>query len=75
MAKAKETIYIRIAESFPADKAIKKFKRLCDLYGIVKEYRARQEYKKPSIKAKEKRESAEKRRRKNDRMIRSFSKI
>lgn len=60
------TISITIDERFPAEKAIKKFKRLCDAYGIVKEYRARSEYKKPSIKKAEKLENADKRRRKND---------
>lgn len=58
------TIQIHIDERFPAEKAIKKFKRLCDAYGIVKEYRARSEYKKPSVKQKEKLENADKRRRK-----------
>lgn len=57
-------IQINIDERFPAEKALKKFKRLCDAYGIVKEYRARQEYRKPSVKQKEKLENADKRRRK-----------
>lgn len=61
------TIQIQIDERFPAEKAIKKFKRLCDAYGIVKEYRARSEYKKPSVKMKEKLENADKRRRKSER--------
>jgi small subunit ribosomal protein S21 len=60
------SITISIDERFPAEKAIKKFKRLCDAYGIVKEYRARSEYKKPSVKTKEKLENADKRRRKTD---------
>lgn len=60
------TITITIDDRFPAEKAIKKFKRLCDAYGIVKEYRARSEYKKPSVKMKEKLENADKRRHKND---------
>lgn len=60
------TILISIDERFPAEKALKKFKRLCDAYGIVKEYRARSEYKKPSVKLKEKLENAEKRRHKTD---------
>ena len=64
------TIQIKIDERFPAEKAIKKFKRLCDAYGIVKEYRARSEYKKPSVKMKEKLENAEKRRRKSERSSR-----
>ena len=60
-------IKVEIKEGMPAEKALRIFKRLCDAYGIVKEYRARQEYKKPSIRAKEKRENAEKRRKKTDR--------
>ncbi len=60
------TIQIHIDERFPAEKALKKFKRLCDSYGIVKEYRARSEYRKPSVKQKEKLENAEKRRHKTD---------
>ena len=64
------TIQINIDERFPAEKAIKKFKRLCDAYGIVKEYRARSEYKKPSVKNKEKLENADKRRRKTDGRVR-----
>lgn len=68
------TIQISIDDRFPAEKAIKKFKRLCDAYGIVKEYRARQEYKKPSVKMKEKLENAEKRRHKNDSRSRRTSK-
>lgn len=65
------TIQISIDERFPAEKALKKFKRLCDAYGIVKEYRARSEYKKPSVKMKEKLENADKRRRKNDSRFRT----
>ncbi len=68
------TIQITIDERFPAEKAIKKFKRLCDAYGIVKEYRARSEYKKPSVKMKEKLENADKRRRKTEGRFRRTSK-
>ncbi len=64
------TIQIFIDERFPAEKAIKKFKRLCDAYGIVKEYRARSEFKKPSVMRKEKLENADKRRRKTDGRVR-----
>jgi small subunit ribosomal protein S21 len=53
-------IEISIDDRFGAE--LKKFKRLCDAYGIVKEYRARSEFKKPSVKTKEKLENAEKRR-------------
>jgi small subunit ribosomal protein S21 len=65
------TIQIFIDERFPAEKALKKFKRLCDAYGIVKEYRARQDFKKPSVKRKEKLENAEKRRHKSVRSPRA----
>lgn len=68
------TIEITIDERFPAEKAIKKFKRLCDAYGIVKEYRARIEYKKPSIKRVEKLENAQKRRHKTASSTRTRSK-
>ena len=33
--------------------SIKKFKRLCEAAGVLKEYRKRKEYKKPSIRRKE----------------------
>lgn len=50
-----------------AERAIKKFKRLCESCGILKEYKGRKEYKKPSIKKKEKLESNKKRLQKNER--------
>ena len=61
---AGENVRLEVSDGFAVDKALKKFKRLCDAYGIVKEYRAREYYQKPSIKDREKRENAEKRRRK-----------
>ena len=61
----KENVRLEITDGFGADKALKKFKRLCDAFGIVKEYRAREAYQKPCVKDREKRENAEKRRRKN----------
>lgn len=66
VSSSKENIIIKISEGFPAEKAIRKFKRLCDTYGIVKEYRSREAYSKPSVLKKEKREASEKRRRKTD---------
>ena len=62
--KNSENFKITIGDGFPVEKALRKFKRMCDSYGIVKNYRARESYAKPSEKAKEKREAAEKRRRK-----------
>ncbi|MBD65454.1 MAG: 30S ribosomal protein S21 [Halobacteriovoraceae bacterium] len=58
-----QNIYISVDDR-GVERSLRKFKRMCDSYGIVKMYRSRQEYKKPSIKAKEKQEAAEKRRRK-----------
>lgn len=62
--KNSENFKISIGDGFPVEKALRKFKRMCDSYGIVKNYRARESYSKPSERAKEKREAAEKRRRK-----------
>jgi small subunit ribosomal protein S21 len=73
--KKSENFRITIGEGFPVEKALRKFKRMCDSYGIVKNYRARQSYAKPSEKMKEKKENAEKRRRKTIGKSRSHSKI
>ena len=62
----KYKIRIDITDGFAVERALKKFKRLCDAYGIVKEYRAREYYQKPSIKRVEKMEAAEKRRKKTN---------
>ncbi len=64
-AKKKPTISISIDEKFGVERSLKKFKRLCESFGVIKEYRSRQEYKKPSIKLKEKLIAAEKRRKKS----------
>lgn len=61
-----EHIRIDITDGFAVERALKKFKRLCDAYGIVKEYRAREFYQKPSVKKLEKLEAAEKRRKKTN---------
>jgi len=64
MTKKSENFKVKIMEGLPIEKALRKFKRMCDSYGIVREYRDNEAHKKPSIKEKEKREAAEKRRRK-----------
>jgi small subunit ribosomal protein S21 len=61
----KDKIRIDISDGFGVERALKKFKRLCDAFGIVKEYRDREYYAKPSVKAKLKKENAEKRRNKS----------
>lgn len=58
-------IKVVIDERFGVDRSLKRFKRLCDSFGIVKEYRKRAEYRKPSVRAKEKLEAAVKRRKKS----------
>lgn len=58
------SIEVKIDDKFGVDRSLRKFKRLCESYGIVREYRKRQEYKKPSVKTKEKQQAAEKRRKK-----------
>lgn len=57
-------ITVIIDERSGVERSLKKFKRMCESFGVVREYRKRQEYKKPSIKHKEKTEAAEKRRKK-----------
>jgi len=71
----KDKIRIDITDGFAVERALKKFKRLCDAYGIVKEYRAREAYQKPSVKQKEKLEAAEKRRKKTSSKMRISKKI
>ncbi len=70
MAKTNESIKVTVSSSFPAEKALRVFKRLCDSYGIVKEYRKRKAYDKPSKQKKEKSENAEKRKHKTKRLER-----
>jgi small subunit ribosomal protein S21 len=67
-----QNIILKIDERLGLDRSLRKFKRLCDSYGIVKEYRDRQEYKKPSVKNKEKLEAAQKRRLKTISSTRRF---
>lgn len=67
-----KTLEINIGPDDNVERCLKKFKRLCEGYGIAREYRKRKEYKKPSIKNKEKRESAEKRRVKTESKIVRF---
>ena len=55
-------IEIKVRDSSGAERALRKFKRLCDLYGVSKEYRKRREYQKPSVRKKEKLKASAKRR-------------
>ncbi|MDD0851548.1 30S ribosomal protein S21 [Halobacteriovorax sp. GB3] len=68
-------IKITIDEKIGAERSLKKFKRLCESFGVIREYRKRQEYKKPSVRNKEKLEAAEKRRKKSNFKYSKKSKI
>lgn len=57
------------------ERSLKKFKRLCESFGVVREYRKRQEYKKPSVRNKEKLAAADKRRKKSNFKFTRGSKI
>ena len=70
-----KNIQVNIDERYGIDRCLKKFKRLCESYGIIREYRKRQEYKKPSVRQKEKLAAAEKRRKKAVIKSRRSSKI
>ena len=70
------TVQIRITDKDNINWALKRFKRQCESYGVLKEYRKRRAYRKPSERLKDKREAAEKRRKKEaGRNRRSSSKI
>lgn len=69
------TIRVEIEDSRGVERSLRKFKRMCENYGVVREYRKRQEYKKPSVKTKEKNEAAAKRRSKSLFKVRRGRKI
>jgi len=69
MKKKQANVEVTI-DSKGVDRALKKFKRMCEACGILREYRLRKEYKKPSVKKKEKIESAEKRNQKSNQKVR-----
>ena len=54
------SIKIDIDEKIGVERALTKFKRFCESYGVIREYRKRQEYRKPSIRNKEKLAAADK---------------
>ena len=73
MSKKSENFKVKVGEGFSIEGALRKFKRMCDSYGVVKVYRAKQAYTKPSLAKVEKSEAAEKRRRKTAAKAKSFS--
>lgn len=65
--KKNENLKVLVEDNDSINFALKKFKRMCEAFGVVKEYRQRKEYRKPSVKLKEKTEAAIKRKRKESR--------
>jgi small subunit ribosomal protein S21 len=68
-------ITVVIDDKTNMERSLKKFKRLCESFGVIREYRKRQEYKKPSVRHKEKTAAAEKRRKKTAMKYNRTSKI
>jgi len=64
MAPKNTALRVNIDEKLGVERSLKKFKRMCESFGVIREYRKRQEYRKPSVRMKEKTEAAEKRRKK-----------
>lgn len=58
---------VKVFDGEPIDRALKRFKRKTELYGIVREIRDRQHYNKPSVKKKLKTVAARKRKNKTRR--------
>ncbi len=76
MAKTtSSSIQVVIDERSGVERSLKKFKRMCEAFGVIREYRKRQEYKKPSIRKTEKTAAAEKRRKKTQMKFQRGSKI
>ncbi|EQC46749.1 ribosomal protein S21 [Bacteriovorax sp. BSW11_IV] len=69
------SIKVNIDDKMGAERSLKKFKRLCESFGVIREYRKRQEYKKPSVRNKEKLAAADKRRKKTQIKFSRGSKI
>jgi small subunit ribosomal protein S21 len=60
----KSKIVVELTDGDSPERAIRRFRRLCQKFGLSSEYKKRTYHRKPSIKLKEKREKAEKRLRK-----------
>lgn len=70
-----QSIKVVIDDRNGVERSLKKFKRLCESFGVIREYRKRQEYKKPSVRKKEKTAAADKRRKKTNVKFTRGSKI
>lgn len=75
MSNKESNIVVPIDERTNLERSLKKFKRMCESFGVIREYRKRQEYKKPSVRHKEKTAAADKRRKKTAMKFTRTSKI
>lgn len=75
MSNKESNIVVPIDERTNLERSLKKFKRMCESFGVIREYRKRQEYKKPSVRHKEKTAAADKRRKKTAMKYTRTSKI
>lgn len=66
MSERHNALYVKVDDKFGVERSLRKFKRMCESFGIVKEYRKRKEYRKPSVVLLEKRAAAAKRRSKTN---------
>lgn len=58
---------VKVGDKEPLDKALKRFKRECQLAGVMEEMRKREFYEKPSVKRKKKMMAAIRRQRRRSR--------
>ena len=65
MAKV-TSVHVLVDEKMGVERSLRKFKRMCESHGVVREYRKRQQYQKPSERLKEKQAAALKRRKKSN---------
>ena len=75
MSDRNEALFVKIDDKFGVERSLRKFKRMCESFGVVKEYRKRKDYRKPSVVLLEKREAAAKRRNKSTTKIGRGKKI
>ncbi|MDI3534431.1 MAG: small subunit ribosomal protein [Thermosediminibacterales bacterium] len=53
---------VRVGENETLEKALRRFKRKCQMAGVLSEVRKREHYEKPSVRRKKKSEAARRRR-------------
>ena len=61
----KPNVFVKVGKDEPIEKAIRRFKKLCEKQGIKKEVKSRRYYEKPSEARRHEKRKAERNRRKN----------